>query len=499
MAGIPNRQGSALQGRRQRIGLSPEVTLLAGYAKGQPVRRGHLIYLLSLIFNRIILKTMNIFKKVLFAFMLLSLMASSFVVQAEEISPITSVTCSVSKTNLVNQDVTWTVQVVGGSGSYTSVSFQADGWSEDTGSSLSLTKQFTQPSTQSVSVNVMDNVGNSGNTTCPEANIYGILKLNSCNTSISTAVIGQNVTWTSSVEGGMEPYTIIWSGTDIDSTKENGINLVKNYTTAGSKSAKIETIMSADGQSNDPNMSCGESVNIIENVTYPELSVACNVSDSSIKTGDSVNWSVNISGGRAPYQSNITWTGSDSLSGNSKTIAKSYSVVGTKTGHVSGTVMSDDGQSKELDLDCGPVTVTRAFSGGGGSSSSGSISSTTTSNSTSNSTTTNNSGIVAGINNEGGLNEELLLGNGNTLPLLVKEDVKAGDKSTTTATSTASTSENILEGQTAGLSSLFFANGNFSWVSLLVLALIILGLLFVIWFFLIRKKGDEENKTPEVK
>lgn len=64
----------------------------------------------------------------------------------------------------------------------------------------------------------------------------------------------------------------------------------------------------------------------------------------------------------------------------------------------------------------------------------------------------------------------------------------------------ASTTGSILDGQTAGLFSLFFKDGNFSWLNLLwlILAILILGGLY--WFFFIwKKKKDEEENKVEVK
>ena len=70
-----------------------------------------------------------------------------------------------------------------------------------------------------------------------------------CSASPSTALLGQNVTWTATVSGGTPPLTYVWSGTDIPTTlPSNNSSYSKSYSTIGQKSATV-TVTDADGLS----------------------------------------------------------------------------------------------------------------------------------------------------------------------------------------------------------------------------------------------------------
>ncbi len=70
--------------------------------------------------------------------------------------------------------------------------------------------------------------------------------------------------------------------------------------------------------------------------TTPSTFVAsCSASPSSIKIGGTINWSGTATGGTGTYT--YSWTGTDSLSGTSSAISKSYSSVGTKNATITVT------------------------------------------------------------------------------------------------------------------------------------------------------------------
>lgn len=67
----------------------------------------------------------------------------------------------------------------------------------------------------------------------------------------------------------------------------------------------------------------------------PLLSVSCSASPASVMVGQSTTWAAFPFGGIGSYT--YSWSGTDSLSGTSVNVAKSYSTVGTKTGTVTVT------------------------------------------------------------------------------------------------------------------------------------------------------------------
>ena len=76
-----------------------------------------------------------------------------------------------------------------------------------------------------------------------------------------------------------------------------------------------------------------------ERITPPEppaeLTGSCSVSPASVTVGNSIAWSATASGGSGSYT--YSWTGTDSLYGNSSYVSKVYSTAGTKTGTVTIT------------------------------------------------------------------------------------------------------------------------------------------------------------------
>lgn len=64
----------------------------------------------------------------------------------------------------------------------------------------------------------------------------------------------------------------------------------------------------------------------------PPLVASCSVSPTSIETGGQATWTATASGGNGTYT--YQWSGTNNLSGTSRTITKSYSTTGTKTAQV---------------------------------------------------------------------------------------------------------------------------------------------------------------------
>lgn len=68
----------------------------------------------------------------------------------------------------------------------------------------------------------------------------------SCSRSPATALLGQSITWSSSITGGTSPFTYAWSGTNIDSPVPDTASFSKSYSTVGQKSAQV-TVTDSDG------------------------------------------------------------------------------------------------------------------------------------------------------------------------------------------------------------------------------------------------------------
>jgi hypothetical protein len=64
----------------------------------------------------------------------------------------------------------------------------------------------------------------------------------------------------------------------------------------------------------------------------PALSVSCSVSQTSLTAGQTAVWTAQVSGGTGSYS--FSWSGSESLSGNTQSVTKSYSSAGTKNAQV---------------------------------------------------------------------------------------------------------------------------------------------------------------------
>jgi PKD repeat protein len=93
-----------------------------------------------------------------------------------------------------------------------------------------------------------------------------------------------------------------------------------------------------------------------EEPSFATLNPTCNVNATSITLGTSVQWTVQISGGQAPYE--VLWAGDESLTGNGDAVTITYTTPGVKTSTV--TVASNDGQF--IQRVCPTVTVSEASS-----------------------------------------------------------------------------------------------------------------------------------------
>ena len=158
----------------------------------------------------------------------------------------------------------------------------------------------------------------------------------SCYASSPSIFVGNSAQWYSSVSGGPSSYNISWSGDE--GLGGYGSSISKVYSIAGTKTASI--VVTSGNQSVSAN--CSGVINVT-NVASPivnPLVASCYSSKVSSLVGDSVQWYTSISGGGSSY--NITWTGDEGLSGYGSSIAKVYTIPGTKNASI---VVTSGGQS----------------------------------------------------------------------------------------------------------------------------------------------------------
>ncbi len=182
-----------------------------------------------------------------------------------------------------------------------------------------------------------------------------------CSVSATHVNIGQEITWSANVSGGLAPYSINWSSRG-DFISGSGDSISVSF--SDSKVIMAE-FSAADSLGNVmTNISC-DNVTIIAPLEFQ----SCQPEEVNSNTGYRVDWTANITGGIKPYV--LSWTGTDELSGDSTTTSIVYNTTGTKTASISN-ISSSDGQVLIGPFDCsGSVEVHQApaNSGGGGSSS----------------------------------------------------------------------------------------------------------------------------------
>jgi peptidoglycan hydrolase-like protein with peptidoglycan-binding domain len=179
-----------------------------------------------------------------------------------------TVSCSASPASIIEgQTATWTASVSGGSGPFT---YSWSGTNNLSGTASSVTKKYNSDGTKNatVKVNGVSFDCSPSLTVLPDPNELNI----SCNVSDESILVGETVTWSSTVSGGTGSYTYVWSGTDSLAGSANSV--AKTYTTAGTKSATV----TINGYSED----CSDDVV----VASPVAPSACN--DGIDNDGDSI-------------------------------------------------------------------------------------------------------------------------------------------------------------------------------------------------------------------
>jgi len=149
-----------------------------------------------------------------------------------------------------------------------------------------------------------------------------------CSVNTDSLNIDGRVVWYAmNVSGGTGSYYYTWSGTD--GLASHGAFVSKYYSRTGTKTATF-TIISGD---RTISRTCTTHVDNV--VIFDDLSVSCSASPSTIDVGEDVTWRATVSGGNGSYR--YDWSGTDGLTGNSRTLVWNYDNVGTKRAYVSVT------------------------------------------------------------------------------------------------------------------------------------------------------------------
>ena len=184
-----------------------------------------------------------------------------------------------------------------------------------------------------------------------------------CSALNSSVQTGSSVQWQAYASGGNGSYSYTWTGND--GLYGNGQTVSFSYYSQGMKTATV-TVYS-NGQSVTAN--CSSTVNVYQqnygynynyNYTQPYynnnysynqvpvyasnntgLDIGCFADPANAAPNQPVTWSVEVTGGIAPYT--YSWTGSDSLAGTQSSVTKYYETTGEKSAIVS--VTSADGRA----------------------------------------------------------------------------------------------------------------------------------------------------------
>lgn len=259
--------------------------------------------------------------------------------------------------------VTWTVNPTGGTNVYT---YRWSGTESLTGDTRDVQKTYTSPGYKYASVHVWSG-GQNKEFQCTGSVLVRAYREGSnsssfratCSADDDEVEVDDRVEWSVRVSGGRSPYTYDWSGT-------NGLSgfdrtVTKRYKSEGTKSAEV---IVTDDRGDEVIADCDE-VEVFEdlrdrnrstryyddnNYNDENLSLFCSPNTYSAPQGSTVTWTAVPTGGSG-YTYN--WSGTDSVSGNSRSINARYTTPGSKNAVV--TVRSSNGRTASAS--CGNVTI----------------------------------------------------------------------------------------------------------------------------------------------
>jgi hypothetical protein len=275
--------------------------------------------------------------------------------QTPAVSNITG-SCTPNKTSVkIGESVEWTVNA---SGPYTVYKYTWTGTDGLSGSNSSVIKSYDSTGTKSASVTVKNSkpctaCSKTETFSCGTVVVENIQDLNvSCSANPNTVNVGEQLTWTANASGGTGSYTYTWIGTN--SLSGNSDTVVKTYSTEGTKTARV-TVRSGN------QTAYKDCTGYVRDTPIDDLQVSCSSNYDEIETGDSVRYTADATGGSGSYR--YSWSGTNSLSGTSRTVTKNYSTDGEKTARITVTsggqtasatcyVDVNDNQADDLEVSC---------------------------------------------------------------------------------------------------------------------------------------------------
>jgi len=163
----------------------------------------------------------------------------------------------------------------------------------------------------------------------------------------ASPLVGQQVTFTSSVSGGTTPYSISWSFGD--GSIDSGSTVTHAYSSAGT--FNVILIVSDSGS---PQQTANSQKSVtVTSPPPPRLTVSFSYSPTSPQVGQQVTFSGSASGGTSPYT--FSWSFGDGTTGTGSSTPHTYSSAGTF--NVVMTV-SDNGSPQQASSSQHSVTVT---------------------------------------------------------------------------------------------------------------------------------------------
>ncbi len=168
-----------------------------------------------------------------------------------------------------------------------------------------------------------------------------------CRVSDTSVEVGDEVRFSAEVDGGNSPFEYEWDG-DIEGEDDDTRDLYVEYNDEGTYRVSV-TVTDDDGNTDSADCS---TVRVDDDEDEEDFEITCRVSDTSVETGDEVEFTVDIDGGNGPFE--YEWDGDiEDEDDDTRTLRVEYDDEGRY--EVEITVTDDDGN--EATDECSVVRV----------------------------------------------------------------------------------------------------------------------------------------------
>ena len=218
--------------------------------------------------------------------------------------------------NTLNIGETTTFSVTGVSGGTGSYTYAWSGTDSLSGTAASITKSYTTVGTKTGTCTITSGTQTLVLNTSVTVAVPAIV--GTITATPTTGNIGDSITYAvTGVSGGTGTYTYSWSGTDTLSGTSASVS--KSYTTTGTKTATC-TITSGS-----------QTLVLNTSSTIGVLTTTGNIvvtPSTSVMLGNPVTFTMNAAGGTGSFT--YSWSGSESISGTTNEVTKTFSSIGVK-------------------------------------------------------------------------------------------------------------------------------------------------------------------------